>query len=55
MSVAHIDLDAHDFAPRRIGRRLAAVLGGIGLIALAAVPGAFAVLLLMRPDLFLER
>jgi hypothetical protein len=55
MAVAHLDLlDVHDAAPRRIGRRLAVVLGGILAIALAAIPGAFAVVLLLRPDLFLS-
>jgi hypothetical protein len=57
MSVAHLDLlDAHveEVAPRGISRRLVTVLGGIGMLALAAVPGAFAVLVLMRPDLFLS-
>jgi hypothetical protein len=57
MSVAHIDLlDAptEEAASRPAARRLALLLGGVGMFALAAVPGAFAVLLLMRPDLFLS-
>lgn len=52
MAVAHIDLlDAYAGGPRRIGRRLAVFLGAILAIALAAIPGGFAALLLMRPDL----
>lgn len=57
MSVAHIDLldrPLDDAAPRRLAWQLAAVLGGVGMLALAAVPSVFAVLLLMRPDLFLS-
>lgn len=57
MSVAHIDLlDAplEDAAPRAATRLIARLLGGVGMLALAAVPGAFAVILLMRPDLFLS-
>ena len=58
MSVAHIDLLhptlEEDAAPRRAAWRLAAVLGGIGMLALSAVPSAFAVLLYIRPDMFLS-
>jgi hypothetical protein len=56
MSVAHIDLlepTQERTEPLRATWRLAAVLGGIGMLALAAVPSAFAVLLFIRPDLFL--
>jgi hypothetical protein len=54
MAVAHVDLldSTLEEAPR--AGRLASVLVGIGMLALAAVPGAFAVVLLMRPDLFLS-
>jgi hypothetical protein len=53
MSVAHIDLlDVHEGALRRIGRRCALCLGGMLAIALAAIPGAFAALLLMQPQHF---
>jgi hypothetical protein len=57
MSVAHIDLlqpTLEDAEPRRLARRLAVVLGGIGMLALAAVPSVLAVLLFIRPDLFLS-
>jgi len=58
MSVAHVDLlhptpeDAA--APVRAAWSLATVIGGIGMLALAAVPSALAVLLFIRPDLFLS-
>jgi hypothetical protein len=56
MALAHIHaLDARDVAAPRIVRRLPAVLGGVAAIALAAIPGAFAVLILVRPELFLPR
>jgi len=57
MSVAHLDLlqpTREEAEPLRAAWRLAAVLGGIGMLALAAVPSAFAVLLFIRPDLFLS-
>lgn len=57
MSVAHIDLlepTLERTEPLRSAWRVAAVLGGIGMLALAAVPGAVAVLLFIRPDLFLS-
>ena len=56
MSVAHVDLlrlGGEDAAPTHLAWRLAAVLGGIGMLAFAAVPSTLAVLLLIRPDLFL--
>jgi hypothetical protein len=58
MSVAHVELldtPVEEAAPRRDTWRLAAVVGGVGMLGLAAVPGVFAVLLLIRPDLFLSR
>jgi len=57
MSVAHIDLlssPVEDVSSRRLAWRLATVVGGVGMLALAAVPSVFAVLLFMRPDLFLS-
>jgi hypothetical protein len=57
MSVAHIDLlssPVEAVASRRLAWRLATVIGGICMLALAAVPSAFAVMLFMRPDLFLS-
>ena len=57
MSVAHIDLlepTLERAEPLRAAWRFAAVIGGIGMLALAAVPSAFAVLLFIRPDLFLS-
>ncbi|MGH7287180.1 MAG: hypothetical protein ACREI8_04080 [Myxococcota bacterium] len=56
MFVAHVDLanpSIEEVAPRRALRRLATLLGRLGMFALAAVPGGFALLLLMRPDLVL--
>jgi hypothetical protein len=55
MSVAHIDLLAEplDSAPRRIALRLGSLIGWAGAGLLAAVPAAAALLLLLRPDLFL--
>lgn len=40
-------------ARSRVLGRIASLLGTVGLFALAAVPGISALLLLMRPDLFL--
>jgi hypothetical protein len=57
MSAAPIDLldvPMEGAAARPAARRVAALLGGAAVLALAGVPGAFAVLLLMRPDLFLS-
>jgi hypothetical protein len=56
VSVAHIDLETpsvEPLAPSRALWRLAGVLSGLGMLALAAVPAAVAVLLLTRPDLLL--
>jgi hypothetical protein len=58
MSVAHIDLlhpTLEDAAPRNLAWRFASVIGGIGMLALAAVPSVVAVLLFIRPDLFFSR
>lgn len=55
MSVAHVDLLEHtleEAAPRRTAARWGLLVGGAAMMALAAVPGVFAVFLVMRPDLF---
>lgn len=60
MSVAHIDLldstlEAAEPQQAAVAWRLASLIGGIGMLALAAVPSVVAVLLFMRPDLFFSR
>ena len=58
MAVAHVDLtvsEPEDVASRRARPSLPLVLGCALGLALAAVPAAFSVLLLTRPDLFLAQ
>lgn len=55
MSVAHVDSVLEESATPGIGSRLALLIGGVTVLALAAVPAVFVVLLVTRPDLLLSR